>query len=264
MSVKAPLALVLAAVVSAALAQEAEPCALRVTYLANEGVLLTAGDKKVVIDGLFRSAMEPYLNHSADTRKTLEKGEGTFAGITVALATHQHADHFDAGAVADFLRDNPKAVFAAHSGVTDLVRRHSEVMAKQLRPSSTEFRETLHLNGIRVDVLRLYHNGRKPDMNVGYIVHLGGKKILHAGDALNTAENFRRFDLPKEKIDLALLPYWYAMSDEGIAVVREQVKAANVMFIHVPPGEMAEGRATTSKHFPASRILEKPLDSACY
>ncbi|MGH9601727.1 MAG: MBL fold metallo-hydrolase, partial [Terriglobales bacterium] len=147
---------------------------------------------------------------------------------------------------------------------TDLVRRNSEAAAKQLRSSSTGFRETLDLNGIRVDVLRLKHNGRKPDLNVGYIVHLGGKKILHVGDALNTVENFRRFELAKEKIDVALLPYWYAMSEEGIAIVREQVRAANVIFIHVPPAELTEARALTSQHFPAARILEKPLDSKCY
>lgn len=241
-----------------------QTCAVRVTYLANEGFLLTAGDKKVLIDTLFRNAMEPYVNHTSETRRRLEKGAGEFAGITVALATHQHADHFDAWAVADFLRDNPQAVFAAHTGVTDLVRQHSEAATKQLRSSSTEIREALDLNGIRVDVLRLHHNGRKPDLNVGYVVHLGGKKILHVGDALNTLENFRRFDLPKEKIDLALLPYWYAMSDEGIRIVREQVKAANVIFIHVPPAEVAQTRVLTSKHFPGSQILEKPFESRCY
>ncbi len=263
-SVKALLAPVLALLVLAAVSQEAQPCSLRATYLANEGFLLTAGDKKVVIDALFRTAMEPYLNHSLEVREQLEKGQGEFAGINVALATHQHADHFDAWAVADFLRDNPKALFAANSGVTDLVRRHSEAAAKQLRPSSTEFRETLNLNGVRVDVLRLSHNGRRPDLNVGYIVHLGGKKILHVGDALNTVENFRRFELPRENIDVAMMPYWYAMSEEGIRIVRERVKAAQVIFVHVPPEEMAEVRAVTRKHFPASQILEQPQDSVCY
>jgi len=263
--VKRWFALVVAALlVPATVSQQPEDCALRVTYLANEGFLLTAGDRKVAIDALFRNAMEPYLNHGMETRKRLERGQGEFAGITAALATHQHADHFDAWAVADFLRANPRALFAAHSAVTELVRRHSEASARQLRSASTEFRETLDLNGIRVDVLRLYHNGRKPDLNVGYIVHMGGKKILHVGDALNTLENFRRFDLPKERIDVALLPYWYAMSEEGIRIVREQVKATNLIFIHVPPGEIAEARAITSKHFPASRILEKPLEDSCY
>jgi len=261
---KHSLLLVLVALLApATVSQTPERCDIRVTYLANEGVLLTTGGKKVVIDALFRNAMDPYLNHGPELRKRLEKGQEEFEGVSVALATHQHADHFDAWAVADFLRDNPRALFAANSGVTDLVRQHSQATAKQLRPSATEFRETLDLNGIRVDVLRLYHNGRKPDLNVGYIVHLAGKKVLHVGDALNTEDNFRRFDLHKEKIDVALLPYWYAMSDEGIRIVRDQVKAAQVIFIHVPPGEMAEARAVTGKHFPASRILEKPLDSAC-
>ncbi|MCI0355591.1 MAG: MBL fold metallo-hydrolase [Acidobacteria bacterium] len=261
-----PLLVVLLAMllVPAGASRPGEPCVLRITYLANEGFLLTAGDKKVVIDALFRNAMDPYLNHSSEVRKRLEKGEGEFAGVSVALATHQHADHFDAWAVADFLRNNPKALFAAHAGVTELVRQHSEATAKQLRSSSTEFRETLALNGIRVDVLRLYHNGRKPDLNVGYIVHLGGRKILHVGDSLDTVENFQRFELAREQIDVALLPYWYAMSEKGIRIIREEVKAAKVIFIHVPPGEMAEVRAVTSKHFPASQILERPLEEKCY
>ncbi|MGH9601603.1 MAG: MBL fold metallo-hydrolase, partial [Terriglobales bacterium] len=116
------LLLVLAGLmVPTTVSQQPQACALRITYLANEGFLLTAGDRKVVIDGLFRNAMEPYLNHAPEVRKRVEQGQGEFAGITVALATHQHADHFDAWAVADFLRDNPNTLFAANSGVTDLV-----------------------------------------------------------------------------------------------------------------------------------------------
>lgn len=261
---KSPKLSALAILLLAAPLTLAQECGVEVTYLANEGVLLRSGETKVVVDALFRNAMQPYLNHTPETRKALEGGEGEFAGIAAALATHQHADHFDAESVAEFLRNHPRALFAAHAGVTALVQKQAAAPEKQLRASSTDSRESLELNGIRVGVLRLFHNGRKADLNVGYILHLGGKKVLHVGDALDTVENFRRFELASEKLDVALLPYWYAMSEEGIAIVRDHVKAANVIFIHVPPAEADEVRAVTSKHFPASTILEKPLARSCY
>ena len=44
--------------------------------------------------------------------------------------------------------------------------------------------------------------------NMGHIIRLGGKKLLHVGDADTSIENFEKFNLDEEQIDIAFLPDW--------------------------------------------------------
>ena len=48
---------------------------VRITYLANEGVLIAAGDKKVLVDALFRDSLEDYSRHSQSVQEQMETGK---------------------------------------------------------------------------------------------------------------------------------------------------------------------------------------------
>jgi L-ascorbate metabolism protein UlaG (beta-lactamase superfamily) len=71
--------------------------------------------------------------------------------------------------------------------------------------------------GIKIKFLGLRPSGErfKEIQNLGCVIEIGGKKILHIGDADMTAENFSLFNLSHEKIDVAFIPYWYLMSSDG-------------------------------------------------
>src|ERR1044071_8372445 len=85
---------------------------VKVTYLANEGVMLTAGSTKVLVDALLRDGLG-YPIHSPAVREQLETGKSPFDGVGLALATHYHLDHWDAGAISRFLASNPSARYAS-------------------------------------------------------------------------------------------------------------------------------------------------------
>ncbi len=242
----------------------AQECGLEVTYLANAGYMLRAGETKVLVDALFRQAMKPYLNHAPETLAKLEKGQPPFDGVEVVLATHQHADHFDAASVAEFLKNNPKAVFIAWKPVAELALK-AGAAPDRVRSSATEERESFEVNGIRVDMLRLSHGqARGGDMNVGYVVHIGGKKVFHPGDAWWEAKNFQRVGLPAEKVDVALIPYWYVEESEpGVAVVKE-LAAKKVVMIHVPPVDVEELRGLAPKVFSGAVVMEARLNRHCF
>ena len=68
----------------------ASPPTVDVTFLANEGVLLSAGETRVVIDGLFR----PYKTYAvmpAADRERLETSQPPFDGIDLVLVSHMQA-----------------------------------------------------------------------------------------------------------------------------------------------------------------------------
>ena len=102
---------------------------VEVTYLGNEGFLLTAGETRVLVDALYGDGIPGYPAVPRDVRRELEAGRGRFAGVDLVLASHAHADHFDPAAVARHLRANPAALFLstreAVAAVRDELGEHS-------------------------------------------------------------------------------------------------------------------------------------------
>ena len=184
---------------------------VRITYLANEGFLLETGDTQVLIDALFGSGLPNYLVVPAAIRADLEGARGRFAGVDLILASHSHADHFDAAAVARHLRANPAATFLSTEEAVAEVREELGEQAQRLnlvaahpdRGESTSF----ELAGVALRVLNLHH-GRLPVPNHGLIVSVGGVDVLHAGDSSADASDLGPYAEPLEEVDVWLLPDW--------------------------------------------------------
>ena len=165
-----------------------------ITYLANEGVLIQAWGKKVVMDGMFRH-LAGYQRPSDAMRSDMQDALGLFAGVDLVLATHHHADHFDARVVGWHPAANPKATFVAVKQVTEsLAKGHMgyEQIAPRVLEVTPDFgqRKDLRVADINLSVIRLRHGNT---MNVAFLLtvgcgktlHLtvGGRKILHLGDS---------------------------------------------------------------------------------
>jgi L-ascorbate metabolism protein UlaG (beta-lactamase superfamily) len=80
-----------------------------ITFLANEGVLLSSGTKKVLIDALFLKYETGYAIPADSTRAALESARPPFDAVDLVLVTHRHGDHFHPAPVAAHLRANPRA-----------------------------------------------------------------------------------------------------------------------------------------------------------
>jgi len=206
-----------------------------IVYIANEGVLIETLGKKVVMDGMFRH-LAGYPRPSDAARADMENARSAFAGVDLVLATHHHADHFDAKVAGAHLAANPKATFvSARQVADDLAKgapRYSQIASRVLEvtPDMGQ-RKDVRVADMGVSVLRLRHGNT---MNVGFLLNLDGIKVLHLGDSDGTVANFDAFDLQKEGIDFALAPYWYALDEESRRVIREHIAAKQVIFFHIP------------------------------
>src|SRR5215216_4933342 len=67
---------------------------LEITYIANEGVLISSGDKQVLIDGLHREYQRDYAFLPAAQREKIENAKAPFDKIDLILVSHTHLDHF--------------------------------------------------------------------------------------------------------------------------------------------------------------------------
>ena len=92
---------------------------LQVTYIGNEGFLISGGGKKVLIDALYREGVRGYVVVPPERRKKTENAQPPFDNVDLILATHYHADHFDPGAVGTHLLNNPKGIFVSTNQAVD-------------------------------------------------------------------------------------------------------------------------------------------------
>lgn len=93
---------------------------------------------------------------------------------------------------------------------------------------------------------------------------IAGKKLLHVGDADTSAEIFEALNLDKEDIDVAFLPAWFLLSDEGAHIVRNQIKPKHIVAVHLGPREPARTSESIRARFPDATAFTTLLEKRYY
>jgi hypothetical protein len=93
-----------------------------ITFLANEGVLLSGGGRKVLIDALFLRYGAEYALPPDSTQRALQAARSPFELVDLILVTHRHGDHFHPEPVAAHLQANPRAHLVTSQQVIDSLR----------------------------------------------------------------------------------------------------------------------------------------------
>ncbi len=222
---------------------------LSITYIGNEGIVIETGKQQIVIDGLhdkylmYTTLEQPQLDDLINARKPFER-------VSLILASHFHLDHFNAKMVGAHLQNNPKARFiGTQQAANDFAKVFAgfEQIKDRVQPTMPNFKERIDLTfgDVKVSVLRLWHSGPlRATENLGYLLTVNSKKLLHVGDADMSVENYEPYKLTSEKIDVAFLPYWYLLDSKGAAFVRQHIPAKQVVAVHIPP---ADAESVTKK-----------------
>ena len=247
---------------------EREKCSpkhkLEVTFVANEGVLISDGKKSVLIDGLFRKYKDLYGFLPPEQLQSLEQARMPFDRIDLVLATHVHYDHFHPQSVGQHLKHNKKTHFIGTRQAGDELQQNFaayEQISDRVRVAQPAWKQKLSFKPaqIPVTVLGMRHgNKRFRDIqSLGFIVELGGKRLLHVGDADTTLENFSAFDWEKESIDIAFVPYWMLSNEDN--VITKLVKPKHIMALHIPPSQAREEAKKLEDVLPHVIVVTKKL-----
>jgi L-ascorbate metabolism protein UlaG (beta-lactamase superfamily) len=251
---------------SVSLTHSAQQNGVSLTFLANEGVLLSAGGKHVLIDGLFLKYKRGYAVPADSTLAALQRARPPFDSVDVVLVTHRHGDHFHPAPVAAHLRANPRATLVTSQQVIDSLRRYAparaltseRLVSRTMRPG-TRRREVV--SGIAVELLGLPHGGHPHVEHLGYIVELGGRRVLHVGDTEISEETFAPFRLDTSRIDVALLPYWAVTGRNERRVIERWIRPRQVVAFHVGARDAAKSEREVRAAMPEAVTLVRSLDT---
>ncbi len=215
---------------------------LHLTYIGCEGVLVRSAGASVLIDGLFGPAARPYGVPPAAALESLRHARPPFDGADVVLATHFHGDHFDAGAVADYLRASPATRFVSTPQAVDrLVGETGDAFADRVTTIEPVegARSGVTAGRVRVEGFGLSH-GKVTFAGVqhlGLIVDLDGRTIVHLGDGIIDERSMRSAGLLDEVPDVGVLPFWFLTYPFGRRLVEDRFRPRSIFAVHVPVSE---------------------------
>lgn len=238
---------------------------LKITYIANEGVLIENKSEKVLIDALFDDFYKDYVSPSEATVEQMMNSENPFDEVSLVLTTHIHRDHFEANLTGDFLKSHQESRLLSSAQIKkELETKYVDYAQIENRiEGRTRGVQTLtdDINGVTVYSFFMYHAGGERTRsieNMGFIVEMGSKKILHLGDSDMNPDRFKEVNLTQYNIDVALVPYWYMSSDEGIEIINDHIKPKQLVGIHYPKAPSRTALDEIKKNYPKAIVFQKP------
>jgi L-ascorbate metabolism protein UlaG (beta-lactamase superfamily) len=245
--------------------------ALEVKYIANEGVLISSGGKQVLIDGLHRQYGIHYAFLPPAQRDQIETAKAPFDNIDLLLVSHLHLDHFHPESVGLHLKHNPNTRLVSSEQVVNEVEKNFkdiEAIKARVTAATPPLREKVAMKvaGIDFEILGVGHGSERfrSVQNLGHIIKLGGKKLLHIGDADTSAEIFEKFNLDEEGIDIAILPFWFLLDKNGQTVIKEHIKPKHIIAVHISPIEAKKIAEQIKQVFPDAVAFTTMLDKRQY
>ena len=213
------------------------------TYVSNAGVMLQCNDNKILIDGLCNSTLPVYKNPSDEVKEFMISGVNPFENIDALLFTHNHTDHFDVLSTASLLKHNKDTFLLAPQKVVMEIKQRlpydeSDRLIKL--DDSLGGIEDININGIKIQSISMLHDGKEYESvgNLAYLVDIGGKRVLHVGDAKPIEENYRYLDLTNKNIDLLIVPFPYIGLPSARQVIEKFIKPRKIAAVHLPYREL--------------------------
>ncbi|MCX6093461.1 MAG: MBL fold metallo-hydrolase [Candidatus Bipolaricaulota bacterium] len=193
-----------------------------ITALGVEGILVECGETRILMDALVRNA----LPLSPSERERLLCAASPYDGVSLALITRPHYDHFDAGYVA---LDGAADALSREGGWDNLAGR---VVGISFSPGA---RTEIPFDGVRVTAFHLEHTGHGNLPNLAYLIEVGGMRILYLGDATanwSAADLIAAFGGPSLGIDVLLASNGWVAAAPGASLIAEAVAARFAIPIH--------------------------------
>jgi hypothetical protein len=216
-------------------------------YLANEAVMISHGDTKILFDPLFRNAYGQYETVPPEMEADLIAGEPPFDGVDAVLVSHYHGDHFTPAAMLTLLEARPDVHFygpnQATSTLLALPDAEQSGLADRIFSIDLEYGDPplqMDVDDLLIEAVRIPHAGwpeRADVQNIVFRVTLDDQTtVVHMGDADPDDAHFEPdADWWKSRnTHLALPPYWFYLSEDGDRILTERIGAAASIGIHVP------------------------------
>lgn len=213
------------------------------TYIANEGVLVTQGETKILFDPLFGDGFGVYQTVPKMIFDKVMAGKAPFDGVDAIFISHAHGDHFAAEDVATYMASHTAVKLYAPKQAVDQLQAVIDPDSDILK-RVTAFdlgvggaAQTAAMENINIEAVRIPHSGNRPAIeNTVFRVTLDDKiTVMHMGDATTDMSRYRPHakHWQARRTDMAFPPYWLLTSYGGPQIL-ELMNIETSVGTHVP------------------------------
>ncbi|WP_062058787.1 MBL fold metallo-hydrolase [Aquimarina longa] len=206
---------------------------IKITYIGNMGVHISDGQSSILIDGLHTKYGDDYL---FPTKEVVHK-INTELNPNAILFTHYHGDHFSPQLSEVYLKSHKKAILF---GPNQIINKFAEFTDRIVAISTKDYtKQPVTVKNFMITGVKINHVGKRHTSveNIGYIVHINNKKILHVGDTdwFEEINLFHQLHLVDEGIDIAIIPYWMLLSNGSKLLIKKYINPKQVIATHISP-----------------------------
>jgi L-ascorbate metabolism protein UlaG (beta-lactamase superfamily) len=231
---------------------EAQKPSATANYLANEGILISAGNVKVLFDPFFHNDYNIYQLVPDKTLKAIMNNEAPYNDIGAIFVSHAHGDHFAEQDMLDYmLKHSAVELIAPAQAIAEMLKLDGFDKVKnrvtKIELAYEDAPISFTVKGIKVDAVRIPHAGWPGRADVSNIVFRVGLPqvdkdkrglltFIHMGDADPNDKHFRplRAFWEAQKTTVAFPPYWFFLTNTGNYILDYRINAEKSVGVHVP------------------------------
>lgn len=244
--------------------------AQKATYIANSGVFVRVGEYKIMIDAFFEDGRGRFFVPDQDQLQSMIAGKPPYNNLKVALVTHNHPENVSAEKINELMTAQKKIdCIVTPQAIADMktTTENFESLASRAvtYPLSSSWK-IYNKNGVEVRSAYSKHGGKANAkvQNFIFLITMGGKKILHLGDADMDLARFQELKLHKEGIDIAFVPFWYTTGIYGSEIVKKYINAKKVVAVHFPIAGSTQSLKKTESFVPGTIVFTTPGQSVSF
>jgi L-ascorbate metabolism protein UlaG (beta-lactamase superfamily) len=242
-----------------------EADSIEVTYIGNEGFLISMPGTKLLIDAL--QSTKYYDSIPAGLRGKMNMAESPFDGVAYLLVTHPHKDHFDPSMVAAYLANNPQVKLIAGKDTWDTLQGRGYLLKNPGESIDLKLGETrtIREGGTSITAIRLKHSGEQKVSNLAYLIESGGCSILHTGDAVLWLNDQYLTGSVWDSLHLTILfTEYFGTNKSYVDFIRNNLRPRHLVFMHIRKDRIAETKQEASVVFKDATIFERQMEKMVF
>ena len=246
-----------------------DPDKVKVTYIANDGIMIEHDGKKVVIDAINRAGnLTGWISPSSAALMAVENGDPPYDDIDVIMITHNHSDHYATSAVQNYLSAHPNTKLIVPASM----RGSFGAFGSQVVDVSLNKFERVNVveNGIGIDVLRVEHFDQfaydfSTLESYTYVIEMAGKKFMHTGDIDYVDSQLDVFNLLADDVTVVFIPtFGTLVTAENRDALVDNVAPENIVCLHLLSSGLITTLGQISDVYPMADVFRTPLETRLY
>lgn len=243
-----------------------------ITYISNDGFLITSKTKKIVVDSLIDNPWG-YSNTPDKVFADMVSARPPFERIDLLLFSHAHRDHFEPEMAVKVLKGHPETILVGNEIVCKELKEAAgddfPQISQQVKNINPDWGRIVAetINGVNLKIFPVNHGmPERPYVTLAFILDMNGINVLHMGDiyAPSNEEYFKTFQLQNMDIDVAFIDPFFLLDKIGQQMAKEFIQPKQIIPMHMRDHEIEKYARALANFYTNINVFRESLEKKIF